>query len=353
MRRREGSMLSPPRPVSNLSVAVVEDSDGFNHRLEFGRWGRPLAKPVEHHPVVAFQERSVILLQRRRQGRVALVGEVHQQQVELQHSASAAPADPFAIGAAGGVIRLDGLLPCYTFRMVRTVESKSRVPNLAALQLAGADAAAFLQGYLTADTREIEPDTGLPMAWCTLKGRVLANGWVAGTPEAVTLVLDASVADSLEREMRKYLLFSRSKLESAALPGDLPLPPADCRAGDDAQALADACAEASVVVVNAGTSESFLPQMIGLTDIGAVNFAKGCYLGQEVVARAQHRGEVKVRLRRYAASGAPPAIGDDVHDGERRVGTVVGVGAGLVLAATRSESACLEAADGARLTLAA
>lgn len=237
--------------------------------------------------------------------------------------------------------------------MVRTVERESRAPNLVALRLAGADAAAFLQGYLTADIGEIEPHTGLPMAWCTLKGRVLANGWVAGTAQEVTLLVDGSVADALQREMRKYLLFSRSKLEPVPMPADITLPPTDCHAGDDAETLADACAEAGVVIVNADTSESFLPQMIGLTDIGAVNFAKGCYLGQEVVARAQHRGEVKVRLRRYAANDTPPAIGDDLLDGERRVGTVVGVGASLVLAATRSESAHLEATDGSRLMLAA
>lgn len=238
--------------------------------------------------------------------------------------------------------------------MADTEPSRSRVPNLVALQLAGADAAQFLQGYLTADMTKIKPNTGLPMAWCTLKGRVLANGWVAGTSEAVILLVDGSVADALEREMRKYLLFSRSKLECIGLPAGLALPPTECVAGDDAEALADACAKAAFVMVNSDTSESFLPQMIGLTDIGAVSFAKGCYLGQEVVARAQHRGEVKVRLRRYEASGdTPPAIGDDLLDGDRRVGTVVGVGAGIVLAATRSEAACLEAADGSPLKLAA
>ena len=238
--------------------------------------------------------------------------------------------------------------------MSHTDPAKSRVPNLVALQLAGTDAAQFLQGYLTADMNEIEPHAGLPMAWCTLKGRVLANGWVAGTQETVTLLVDASVADALEREMRKYLLFSRSKLQRAALPPNLALPPTTGRAGDDAQALADALAEAAFVVVNTDTSESFLPQMIGLTDIGAVSFAKGCYLGQEVVARAQHRGEVKVRLRRYEPSGKiRPAIGDDLLDGTRRVGTVVGVGAGIVLAATRSASTQLEAADGSPLKLAA
>ena len=237
--------------------------------------------------------------------------------------------------------------------MADTEPAKSRVPNLVALQLAGADAAQFLQGYLTADMTEIKPDAGLPMAWCTIKGRVLANGWVAGTSTAVTLLVDASVADALEREMRKYLLFSRSKLAPIAMPASLALPPTECTAGSDAETLADACAKAAFVVVNSDTSESFLPQMIGLTDIGAVSFAKGCYLGQEVVARAQHRGEVKVRLRRYEASGEAPGVGEDLLDDDRRAGTVVGVGAGIVLAATRSEAAGLETADGSPLKLVA
>ena len=237
--------------------------------------------------------------------------------------------------------------------MADTEPAKSRVPNLVALQLAGADAAQFLQGYLTADMTEIKPDTGLPMAWCTIKGRVLANGWVAGTSTAVTLLVDASVADALEREMRKYLLFSRSKLAPIAVPASLALPPTECTAGSDPETLADACAKAAFVVVNSDTSESFLPQMIGLTDIGAVSFAKGCYLGQEVVARAQHRGEVKVRLRRYEASGEAPGVGEDLLDDDRRAGTVVGVGAGIVLAATRSEAAGLETADGSSLNLVA
>ena len=153
--------------------------------------------------------------------------------------------------------------------------------------------------------------------------------------------------------MRKYLLFSRSKLEPIAVPASLALPPTECTAGSDAETLADACAKAAFVVVNSDTSESFLPQMIGLTDIGAVSFAKGCYLGQEVVARAQHRGEVKVRLRRYEASGEAPGVGEDLLNDDRRAGTVVGVGAGIVLAATRSEAAGLETADGSPLKLVA
>ena len=65
--------------------------------------------------------------------------------------------------------------------------------------------------------------------------------------------------------------------------------------------------------------------MLDLTTFGTVSFDKGCYLGQEVVARAEHRGAVKRRLRRYAVNGPPPSPGDDVHEDQKRVGTIINV----------------------------
>jgi folate-binding protein YgfZ len=59
-----------------------------------------------------------------------------------------------------------------------------------------------------------------------------------------------------------------------------------------------ACIDAGLVVVTEATAERFLPQMLGLVTLDAVDFDKGCYLGQEVVARAQHRGQVKRQLVR-------------------------------------------------------
>ena len=155
------------------------------------------------------------------------------------------------------------------------------------------------------------------------------------------LVVDASVADRLEQEMSKYLLFSRSRLNRESTPATaFSLPPTGCRWDEaDGNALAEACVESGVVIVRDVTSDAFLPQMIGLVDIGAVSFAKGCYLGQEVVARAQHLGEVKRRLAALNWSGAQPSPGAEVEAKGRRVGTVVaaaGTGAGRALAVIRS-----------------
>ena len=240
------------------------------------------------------------------------------------------------------------------------------VRHLAQLDFTGPDAANFLQGYLTADLDQLDARRALPMALCNLKGRVVANGWVAGEPSQVRLFVHASVAGILDRELGKYLLFSKSKLgeaetglrlSSRGSARAVELPPVGYHASADESdqghcAFADACVDAGFVLVTQPIAGGFLPQMIGLTDIGAVNFAKGCYLGQEVVARAEHRGQVKQQLRRYAFTGSAPSVGADVMDGSKKIGTVAAVGAGIVLAAVRSDASRV-VADGCALATSA
>lgn len=240
------------------------------------------------------------------------------------------------------------------------------VRHLAQLDFAGPDAAAFLQGYLTADLDRLEPGRARPMALCNLKGRVIANGWAAGEASRVHLLVHASVAATLAHELGKYLLFAKSKLEEAPVglrlspdksPDAVELPPvgyfATAAASDEGHAaFGDVCVDTGFVLVTEAITASFLPQMIGLTDVGAVDFAKGCYLGQEVVARAEHRGQVKQRLRRYRFDGSPPSVGADVMDGSKKIGTVAAVGAGIVLAPVRSDASPV-VADGCPLATSA
>ncbi|MCY4015347.1 MAG: hypothetical protein OXG82_21875 [Gammaproteobacteria bacterium] len=229
----------------------------------------------------------------------------------------------------------------------------SAVKHFAGLDFIGPDASTFLQGYLTADLDALQPRNGLPMALCNIKGRAVASGWAFGEPDHVRLVVHASVVPDIHGELGKYLLFAKSKLapvegglhfaqepvgqEAVAFPGTgYWLHPGADEGHDN---FANACVEAGFVVVAKPVSQTFLPQMIGLTDVGAVSFSKGCYLGQEVVARAQHRGEVKRKLRRYRFDGRPPVVGDDVMQDTAKVGTITAVGAGIALACTRSDTA--------------
>ena len=220
------------------------------------------------------------------------------------------------------------------------------------LDFRGADAATFLQGYLTGDLDDLATDRALPMALCNIKGRVVASGWAFGEPSHVRLLVHATVAPEVERELGKYLLFAKAKLSvpesglrfvGEPVEGGVVVPNLGYAVEPDATVdaghagFAEACVAAGFVAISKPVTQTFLPQMVGLTDLDAVSFVKGCYLGQEVVARAQHRGEVKRRLRRYRCDGDPPMPGDDVvHEGGK-IGTVVAAGRQDVLATTRSD----------------
>ena len=77
--------------------------------------------------------------------------------------------------------------------------------------------------------------------------------------------------------------------------------------------------------------------MLNLDALGAISFTKGCYTGQEVVARTEHLGKSKRRLMRYEADGDGIAVGDKLSDGERNVGEVVNVAGRSLLAVTPVE----------------
>ncbi|MCC7198333.1 MAG: hypothetical protein IT483_02355 [Gammaproteobacteria bacterium] len=77
-------------------------------------------------------------------------------------------------------------------------------------------------------------------------------------------------------------------------------------------------------VVVAATREHWVPQMLNLDLIGGISFAKGCYTGQEIVTRTQHRGQIKRRMLRYAAlDTVPPAPGDSILSAAGKAGEVV------------------------------
>lgn len=226
--------------------------------------------------------------------------------------------------------------------------------DLGVLRFEGADAAGFLQGYLTTDTAQLDGGPRFT-AMCNIKGRVVCTGYAWLEDLAVTLVTHRSLHPILLDFLRPYLAFSKtsaSPLPSTVV-GALQWEPASPSkstlsggALDDARRLYsvdpaeaveilarepaldrrrwdDALIERREVWVQADTSGRFLPQMLGLEELGAVSFAKGCYLGQEVVARAQHRGQVKRRLSRLDWAGPAPAPGSAVEASGREVGTVL------------------------------
>ncbi len=229
------------------------------------------------------------------------------------------------------------------------------LPELAVVRFHGSDARSFLQGYLTCDLDTLSTGALTPTALCNLKGRVVMNGWcTAHGDQDVLLVLHASLVERLQVFLRPYLAFSRTRLENRhpetlvlaglTLPdeaGGLVLdtrrrlfPVDDLERAREIwaqhphisdQAWLAALTRDGIPLVTEAVSEAFLPQMLNLDALGAVSFDKGCYLGQEVVARAQHRGQVKRRLAvlTWRGPNAPSPGTDITADDGRAVGVVL------------------------------
>jgi tRNA-modifying protein YgfZ len=206
---------------------------------------------------------------------------------------------------------------------------------LGVLAVSGADREAFLQGQLTQNARGLRDGEARRMAGLTAKGKLLYFGWLVGEKDRALLLLPASASPSARAHLDRFAAFQKVAVEDAtarfgawglygADPALLPLPPGVvvlpaeaemsggllARAGDDplvTAALAEAGsrelgeAEAEVLRIEAGRARfgvdadgSNLPDEVGLRD--AISTDKGCYVGQEIVARLRTYGRVSRRL---------------------------------------------------------
>jgi tRNA-modifying protein YgfZ len=280
-----------------------------------------------------------------------------------------------------------------------------RLPDLSLIRASGADAASFLQGQLTQDTLRLRPHEARLGAWCSAKGRMLAS-FVFWQPQAdeVLLVCSADLLPGVLKRLSMFVLRAKCKLTDASgerpiwgLAGALPAPcevwgRAVVEEGDvrgelirlpDAAGVPRALwlgakpppaapmdlpawhaleAASAVVRIVAATAEQFVPQMVNLEAVGGVNFQKGCYPGQEVVARSQYRGTLK-RRGAVVTSAAPLAAAQEVFhsaDPGQPAGmvAVAGVLEGQAVAFVELKLAALQdgtlhagSADGPLLTL--
>ena len=218
------------------------------------------------------------------------------------------------------------------------------LPFLGVLRVGGADATAFLQGQLTNDVRLLEDGRTQLAGYNTPQGRVIALLRLRKADDAIYALLPADLLERVCLHLRRFVLRSKVDLQVAtdlragwiasasALPstastqvvafdyapgrrviaasadtwrsitglvpaGDQPLARDEWLAGD----IRDGQPQ-----VFAATSEAFIPQMLNLDLIDGISFSKGCYTGQEIVARTQNLGRIKRRLFRYRIDGETP-----------------------------------------------
>lgn len=242
--------------------------------------------------------------------------------------------------------------------------------HLGVIRVQGEDAAAFLQGQLTQDFALLGLSEARLAAFCSAKGRMQASfvGFKRSHDEILLVCSRDLLAATLKR-LSMFVLRAKAKLSDAsdaftlvglvgsAVPTALPAAPWTQWRDGAASVLrlypADGLARAlwvaptgeaapagepiseslwhwlevrsGVATLSQPVFEAFVPQMLNYESVGGVNFKKGCYPGQEVVARSQFRGTLKRRA--YLVHGETPmAAGQEVfHDGdaEQPCGTVV------------------------------
>ena len=174
-----------------------------------------------------------------------------------------------------------------------------------------------------------------------------AGGWFDKLPERPGDCITNARASLLRwwsTEARYLLLAQRSELGQTS---------ADAGAHDSAWRRADIAA--GLAAIYPATRESFVPQMLNLDLLQAVSYDKGCYVGQEVVARAR-RAQVRRRMFRFSSSGSPPCPGTHVLLAQGEVGAVVDSAATpsgcelLAVVELEHSTATLQLPDGATLS---
>jgi folate-binding protein YgfZ len=263
------------------------------------------------------------------------------------------------------------------------------LPDLGLVRVTGEDGARFLHAQMTNEVEKQPPGQVALNGYCSAKGRLLATAWQWRGPEAIHLLVARGLAAPLARRLSMFVLRSKAKVQDVA-PGYLCFGLAGERAASALQALGLAVPAEGVVLEQpdglvaiaqpavslAGTSlrrvllvvptarlsqvwpvllsqlhpvdsarwrwsdvltgigrvtplvsEHFVPQMINFDLTGGVSFKKGCYPGQEVVARSHYLGKLKRRsfLGRIGAASPVPDPGQDVfgNEGDAPCGEVV------------------------------
>ncbi len=156
------------------------------------------------------------------------------------------------------------------------------------LYIHGPEFEKFLQGQLTCDMKTLST-TPVLAAHCNPKGRIISLFWIYRYQGGVLLQMPADLVDIAIEHLNKYRVFFKATIEKIDAPRELP----EALILTRAQKI-----EQKIPSIYAASSEIFLPHRINLTEFAGLSFHKGCYTGQEIIARMEFRGEIKHHLYR-------------------------------------------------------
>jgi hypothetical protein len=179
--------------------------------------------------------------------------------------------------------------------------------NISTITVTGPDAFEFLQGQLSNDLARLETEAEILAAWCNPKGRVIWFGTVRSIESGFGLSALEKTAESIVQRLTMFRF--RSKVKFNIVDDGVTVDPTGLiRSGY-------AC-------IGPEQSEQFTPHMLNLDLIDAISFDKGCYTGQEIVARTHYKGATKRRTLRFE-SETPVSPGDKISEDGRDIGEVL------------------------------
>ena len=206
------------------------------------------------------------------------------------------------------------------------------------LCITGTDAIKFMQGYVTCDLTKLRDGGRTIGAVCNLQGRMLTSFLALRSGQDLWFRMQRSLVPSTLEFLKKYIVFSKAELhdisDSYVCYGSLDhstetlsdgfiielhnrkeiWSPSVFSAETNIGPWQDAEYSAGIAWVSETSQAEYLPQMFNYHNQDGIDFEKGCYLGQEIIARAQYRGELKRRLHRLTSAKARD-IGEELDCG--------------------------------------
>ena len=290
--------------------------------------------------------------------------------------------------------------------------------HLSIVEITGQDAEEFLHGQFTNDLKTLDKYKLQSSAWCNAKGQVLANFYIFKHNAGLTLLLPTDLKSKFIKRLQMFVLMSdviiNDKSNELGLIGisinkiierlnividSIPEEPATVIETENytcirifdsnlriiligtTNILEKNWSQLTACLVPVGTlqwelldilsgfpwvtsacTEKFLPQYLNMDLLGGLSYDKGCYPGQEVIARLHYRGKIKRRL--FLADSqqpSPPTVGDAIYAGNKNIGSIINVQPhpefGYLLLAVieidkvRSESVTINNIDGSILSI--
>ena len=251
------------------------------------------------------------------------------------------------------------------YAMTIASASSGRLTHLGILRFTGPDALSFLQGQVSNDTQRLTGNTSLLAAYSNPQGRVVALIYLLPHSSGVLAILPREILLPTMERMRRFILRAKVKIEDAgdslAVAGYFGTMPEASGGYSEADgvgvapvardtnrfwligapqkfATADAAGarrienewrladiRAGLPQIYAATSEAFVAQMLNLDLLDGISFTKGCYTGQEIIARTQHLGRIKRRLHRLLLPSGAWSIGQALRLSDGRHGRLTEV----------------------------